>query len=130
LVIFVCVFIVFYLGLYPVLFYEHRDWVSLLFCLSYLLLKMSVFWEVALCSLGDIDGHFRGAYCLCHQGDDTPLKCQSTTRLYGASSQKTAYTHHCENLKSHIVNFRKDSSYSTVSKLYSTVFAQTTVTVR
>jgi hypothetical protein len=90
LVIFLRVFIVFYRGLYPVLFNQHKDWVSLLFCLSYLILKMSVFWEVALCSLGDNDGRFRGAYCLCHQGDDTPLKCQSAIRLHGASSQKTA----------------------------------------
>jgi hypothetical protein len=33
-------------------------------------LKMAVFWDVGLCSLVDIDQHFRGAYCLDRQGDD------------------------------------------------------------
>jgi hypothetical protein len=33
-------------------------------------LKMTVFWGVAPCSLVEIDRHFRGAYCLYHQGDE------------------------------------------------------------
>jgi hypothetical protein len=32
-------------------------------------MKMAVFWDVAPCSLLDIDRRFRGAYCLHHQGD-------------------------------------------------------------
>jgi hypothetical protein len=31
---------------------------------------MAVFWDVAPCSLVDIDWCFRGAYCLHHQGDE------------------------------------------------------------
>jgi hypothetical protein len=31
--------------------------------------KMTVFWDVAPCSLVEIDRRFTGAYCLHHQGD-------------------------------------------------------------
>lgn len=30
---------------------------------------MTVFWDVALCSLVEVDQTFRGAYCLRQQGD-------------------------------------------------------------
>jgi hypothetical protein len=33
---------------------------------------MSIFWDVAPCSLVEIDRRFRGAYCLHHQGDVGP----------------------------------------------------------
>jgi hypothetical protein len=33
-------------------------------------IKMTVFWYVALCSLVEIDRHFRGAYCLHHKSDE------------------------------------------------------------
>jgi hypothetical protein len=33
-------------------------------------LKMTAFWDVASCSLVDVDGRFRGAYCRQHQRDD------------------------------------------------------------
>jgi hypothetical protein len=42
-------------------------------------MKMAVFWDVAPCSLIDIDRRFRGAYCHHHQG----------LILHGATSQKT-----------------------------------------
>jgi hypothetical protein len=32
-------------------------------------LKMTAFWEIAPCSLVEVDRRFRGAYCLHHQGD-------------------------------------------------------------
>jgi hypothetical protein len=32
--------------------------------------KISIFWDVAQYSLVDVDRHFRGAYCLHHQGDE------------------------------------------------------------
>jgi hypothetical protein len=32
-------------------------------------MKMSVFWDVAPCSLVGNDRRFRGSYCLHHQGD-------------------------------------------------------------
>jgi hypothetical protein len=42
--------------------------------------KMTVFWDVAPRSLAEIDGRFRGAYCLRHQGDEHPRR-QSFSRL-------------------------------------------------
>jgi hypothetical protein len=33
-------------------------------------MKMTVIWDVALCSLIETDRHFRGFYCLHHQGDE------------------------------------------------------------
>jgi hypothetical protein len=35
-----------------------------------LILKISVFWDVAPCSLEDVYRRFRGAYCLNHQNPD------------------------------------------------------------
>jgi hypothetical protein len=35
-------------------------------------LKMTVFWDVASCSLIELNRSFRSAYCLHHQGDDGP----------------------------------------------------------
>jgi hypothetical protein len=32
---------------------------------------MAVFWDVARCSLVEIDRCFGGAYCLLHQGDES-----------------------------------------------------------
>jgi hypothetical protein len=32
-------------------------------------LKKAVFWDVVLCGLVEIGGHFRDAYCLSHQGE-------------------------------------------------------------
>jgi hypothetical protein len=40
-------------------------------------LKMTVFWDVALYSLVEVDQRFRSAYCLHHQGDRL-LKRRST----------------------------------------------------
>jgi hypothetical protein len=34
-------------------------------------MKMTAFWDIALCSLVEVDQLFRGAYCLHHQADDT-----------------------------------------------------------
>jgi hypothetical protein len=33
-------------------------------------MKMAVLWAIVPCSLVDVYRHFRGAYCLHHQGDD------------------------------------------------------------
>jgi hypothetical protein len=33
-------------------------------------MDMAVFWDVATCSLVEIDRRFKGAYCLHQQGDD------------------------------------------------------------
>jgi hypothetical protein len=32
--------------------------------------KMMAFWDIAPCSLVEVDQHFRGVYCLHHQGDN------------------------------------------------------------
>jgi hypothetical protein len=59
-------------------------------------IKMAIFWGVAPCNLLDTDRHFRGAYCLHHQGDCTLTMGQVstselsiTTTLQGTTSQKT-----------------------------------------
>jgi hypothetical protein len=33
-------------------------------------MKMTAFWDIAPCSLIEVDRRFRGAYCVHHQGDD------------------------------------------------------------
>jgi hypothetical protein len=47
-------------------------------------MKMAVLWDVALCSLVDIDRCFRGAYCLYYQGDD-PRRQPSCIQLFAES---------------------------------------------
>jgi hypothetical protein len=44
-----------------------------------------VFWDVAPFSQVEVDGRFRGAYCL-HQGNKN---LSTSTLLYGVTSQKT-----------------------------------------
>jgi hypothetical protein len=41
-------------------------------------MKMTVFWDVAPCSLVEIDQYFRGAYCLHHQGTHAGATSQET----------------------------------------------------
>jgi hypothetical protein len=38
-------------------------------------LKFRVFWDVAPYSHVEVDRHFRGAYCLHHQGDEIVFHC-------------------------------------------------------
>jgi hypothetical protein len=33
-------------------------------------MKIAAFWDIASCSLVEVDRSFRGAYCLHHQGND------------------------------------------------------------
>jgi hypothetical protein len=76
---------------------------------------MTAFWDIAPCSLVEVDRRFRGAYCLHHQDDElialmiiAPLKRRSiSTTLHGAIFQKAVYfpTRRNENLKSHNSNF-------------------------
>jgi hypothetical protein len=37
-------------------------------------MKMAAFWVVALCSLADIDGRFRVAYCITLMTEDSHLQ--------------------------------------------------------
>jgi hypothetical protein len=57
-------------------------------------LQMTVFWDVALCCVVEIDRRFEGVYCLHHQGDGGGSKLfwnvgQFLLDVYGAASQKT-----------------------------------------
>jgi hypothetical protein len=53
--------------------------------------NMTVFWDVAPCCIVEVYRRFRGAYYLHLQGDELPLKRREiSTRLHGATSQKTA----------------------------------------
>jgi hypothetical protein len=42
---------------------------------------MTAFWDIAPCSL-EADWYFRNAYCLHHQGDETPVYFNETARRY------------------------------------------------
>jgi hypothetical protein len=45
--------------------------------------NMTVFWDVALCSLVEINRRFRDAYCLHHQGDEASfLLCARIINSY------------------------------------------------
>jgi hypothetical protein len=47
--------------------------------------KMAVFWDIAPCSLVEVDRRFRCAYCLHHQGDD---RRSTYTTIHDTISQK------------------------------------------
>jgi hypothetical protein len=53
-------------------------------------MKMTVFWVVAPCSLVEVYQRFRGISCFHHQGWNAETSVNSSTRLQGATSQKTA----------------------------------------
>jgi hypothetical protein len=66
--------------------------------------KMTVFWDVAPCSLAEVDRRFRGVYCLCHQGygDSKYFWNVGDLRDYTANfPEDNIHTRHSENLKSH-----------------------------
>jgi hypothetical protein len=63
-------------------------------------MKFTVFWDVEPCSHVTVDRRFKGAYCLHHQGDDSPDDV--TTRRYIPEDSKF-HTRRRENLKSHII---------------------------
>jgi hypothetical protein len=49
-------------------------------------MNMTVFWDVAPCSLVEIDRRFRGAYCLYHQGRVEAVSTSETSvNLYKAT---------------------------------------------
>jgi hypothetical protein len=63
-------------------------------------MKIRAFWDVALCGLG-VDGRFRSAYCLHHQGTSETSVNSKTIQCYILEDSKL-YTRRRENLKSHI----------------------------
>jgi hypothetical protein len=73
---------------------------------------MSVFWDVALCIVVYSDWHFRGAYCLHHQGlvmetmrtSETSVYFNEITRPY-IPQDCNIYTWRRKNVKSHSALF-------------------------
>jgi hypothetical protein len=53
--------------------------------------KMSVFWDLAPCSLVVVDRCLRGAYCLHHQGDDDWPELRGSTLLWNISLLQRDY---------------------------------------
>jgi hypothetical protein len=55
-------------------------------------MKMTAFWDILLCTLTEVDQHFRDAYCIRHQGTLMMAVCTSETsmRLQSTISQKAA----------------------------------------
>jgi hypothetical protein len=63
---------------------------------------MTVFWDVAACSLVEIGQRFKGACCLHHQGDHRP--------------DSHLHIRRCENLKSHLEVFIADNALFQTTK--------------
>jgi hypothetical protein len=67
-----------------------------------LTMKITVFWDVAPCSLVEVDRRFRGAYFLHHQRiPETSVRFHETTRR-SIPEDSHIHTGHRENLKSHL----------------------------
>jgi hypothetical protein len=69
-------------------------------------LKMTVFWDVAPCSLVEVYECLRGAYCVHHQGDEATSTTEKLVKFYQTAwcrIPEDSHLHacHCENLKSH-----------------------------
>jgi hypothetical protein len=73
-------------------------------------MKTTAFWDVAPCSLVEVDRRFRGVYCLLFHGNGLiALKRRSTSaRLHGVTSQKPVFFEVLIILKRH--NVSKDGS--------------------
>jgi hypothetical protein len=73
---------------YERLFHSHTNQIKFQ-VLTAASMKFRVFWDVASCSLIEVDRCFGGVYCL-HQQGDRPLKLRPTPKtLHGATFQKT-----------------------------------------
>jgi hypothetical protein len=73
-------------------------------------IKFKVLRDVVLCSHVEVDWHFRGAYCLHHQGDEGGIEAVHTSEMsvnFNVTTQRyipkdsEIYTRCRENLKSH-----------------------------
>jgi hypothetical protein len=82
--------------------------------------KMAAFWVVALCSLVEVNQHFRDPCCLHHQGalmmeaartSETLVNFYQTTWHYNPEDSHL-HTHRCEILKSYMetVSFTEPAS--------------------
>jgi hypothetical protein len=70
---------------------------------------MKAFWDIAPCSLVEVDLRFRGAYCLHHQGDGGGARETSGCFNEGLRNyipeECILHTRSSENLISHTVTF-------------------------
>jgi hypothetical protein len=66
-------------------------------------LKMAVPWDVATCSLSDIDRRLKRAYCLHHQGSKQLSNVGQYLSDYTAQHPEESHLHtrRCVNIKSH-----------------------------
>jgi hypothetical protein len=46
-------------------------------------LKMAAFWNIVPCNLVDVNGRFRGAYCLHHQSSSLFINIAADGRMIG-----------------------------------------------
>jgi hypothetical protein len=62
-------------------------------------IKEGNYWDTAPCSLAEVDKHFKGAYCLHHQGGESVCFYETTRR----NIPDGCHLHTCrrENLNSH-----------------------------
>jgi hypothetical protein len=86
--------------------------------------------DIELCSLGEVDRRFRGAYCLGHQGDLMERVCTSEKSVYFNENTRRCipeschlHTRHCENLKYYTVTKLLVSRNSVISWLVSPLLA-------
>jgi hypothetical protein len=69
---------------------------------------MSVLWDVASCSLVEIDRRFRGIYCLHHRPEEEKLCFSETidhlhkTTRHSITEDGHLHVRRCENLKYHL----------------------------
>jgi hypothetical protein len=74
-----------------------------------IMLKMTVFWDVAPCSLVETDRRFRGVYRLHHQGDKHLWKVGPFLLDWSNIPEDShLHTRHRENLKSHNIMILKN----------------------
>jgi hypothetical protein len=66
-------------------------------------MKMTVFWDVAPCSLVQINQHFRGAYCLHHQGDKGRSISETLVNFYHTTRRNTSEDRHLQETHLHHV---------------------------
>jgi hypothetical protein len=64
-------------------------------------MTMAVVWDVAPCSLVEVDRRFRDDYCLRHQGDKTSVNFYETTGR-NIPEDNDLHIFRRENLKSHV----------------------------
>jgi hypothetical protein len=67
-------------------------------------LKMVAFWNIAPCSLVEVDWRFRSAYCCYHQGDELLLS-NSSVKFYETACCNNTYEYDCLLLFADLLHF-------------------------